>query len=103
MAGWSGLWLEAGRRRCSAKLCEGVQKQLIPDRYDVAVLAQGPIRAEAMADMTLLGQVVRHKETFYPSGWAHRAPRKFPDHAGDGTPDGVGDRLPLFESTLARQ
>jgi hypothetical protein len=43
----------------------------IPDRYsrhyyDVAMLAQGPIRAEALADMTLLDQVVRHKETFYP-------------------------------------
>jgi hypothetical protein len=49
--------------------------KLLPDRYsrhyyDVAMLAQGPIRAEALADMTLLDQVVRHKETFYPSGWA---------------------------------
>jgi hypothetical protein len=48
----------------------------LPDRYsrhyyDVAMLAQKPIRAEAMADTTLLGQVVRHKETFYPSAWAH--------------------------------
>jgi hypothetical protein len=48
----------------------------IPDRYsrhyyDVAMLAQGTIRAEALADMTLLAQVVRHKETFYPSPWAH--------------------------------
>lgn len=47
----------------------------IPDRYsrhfyDVAMLAQGPIRAEALADMELLAQVVRHKETFYPSAWA---------------------------------
>jgi hypothetical protein len=47
----------------------------LPDRYsrhyyDVAMLAQGPIRSEALADMTLLPQVVRHKETFYPSGWA---------------------------------
>jgi hypothetical protein len=48
----------------------------IPDRYsrhyyDVAMLAQGTIRAAALADMTLLAQVVRHKETFYPSAWAH--------------------------------
>ena len=48
----------------------------LPERYsrhyyDVAMLAQGPIRAEALADMTLLAQVVRHKETFYPSGWAN--------------------------------
>jgi hypothetical protein len=47
----------------------------IPDRYsrhyyDVAMLAQSTIRAEALADTELLAQVVRHKETFYPSGWA---------------------------------
>jgi hypothetical protein len=38
--------------------------------YDVAMLAQGPIRADALAHRDLLAQVVRHKETFYPSGWA---------------------------------
>jgi hypothetical protein len=48
----------------------------LPDRYsrhyyDVAMLSQGPIRAEALADMDLLDQVVRHKQTFYPSAWAH--------------------------------
>jgi hypothetical protein len=48
----------------------------LPDRYsrhyyDVAMLAQGAIRSEALADMTLLAQVVRHKEVFYPSAWAH--------------------------------
>ena len=47
----------------------------LPDRYsrhyyDVAMLAQTPIRAEALGDITLLAQVVRHKETFYPSAWA---------------------------------
>ena len=47
----------------------------IPDRYsrhyyDVAMMARGPIRAEALSDMDLLAQVVRHKETFYPSAWA---------------------------------
>lgn len=47
----------------------------LPERYsrhyyDVALLAQGPIRAEALADMPLLAQVVRHKETFYPAAWA---------------------------------
>jgi Nucleotidyl transferase AbiEii toxin, Type IV TA system len=50
----------------------------LPDRYsrhyyDVAMLAQGPIRAEALADLALLDQVVIHKQTFYPSGWAHYA------------------------------
>jgi hypothetical protein len=50
-------------------------ESVIPDRYsrhyyDVAMLAEGPIRAEALADMDLLAQVVRHKETFYPSAWA---------------------------------
>ena len=47
----------------------------LPDRYsrhyyDVSMLAQGPIRADALADGELLERVVRHKETFYPSGWA---------------------------------
>lgn len=47
----------------------------LPDRYsrhyyDVAMLARGPIGAEALADLPLLTQVVKHKETFYPSGWA---------------------------------
>ena len=39
--------------------------------YDVAMLAQGPIKKEALADMPLLAQVVRHKEAFYPAAWAH--------------------------------
>lgn len=38
--------------------------------YDVAMLAGGPIRAEALADEELLAQVVRHKKLFYPCGWA---------------------------------
>lgn len=47
----------------------------LPERYsrhyyDVALLAEGPIRAEALADMPLLAQVVRHKGMFYPSAWA---------------------------------
>lgn len=50
-------------------------EKALPDRYsrhyyDVAMLAEGPIRSAALADMTLLAQVVRHKETFYPSAWA---------------------------------
>ena len=47
----------------------------LPDRYsrhyyDVAMMAKGPIKAEALADLPLLAQVVKHKETFYPSAWA---------------------------------
>jgi hypothetical protein len=38
--------------------------------YDLAMLVQNPIRAEALADLALLDQVVKHKETFYPSAWA---------------------------------
>jgi len=38
--------------------------------YDVAMLSQGDIRTEAISDKELLTQVVRHKETFYPSAWA---------------------------------
>jgi hypothetical protein len=49
-------------------------KKPIPERYsrhyyDVAMLAKGSIRADALADRDLLTQVVRHKETLYPS-WA---------------------------------
>ena len=48
----------------------------LPDRYsrhyyDVAMIAQGKIRTEALSDPDLLAQVVRHKERLYPSGWAH--------------------------------
>lgn len=47
----------------------------LPERYsrhyyDVAMMAKGPIKAEALGDMPLLAQVVKHKETFYPSAWA---------------------------------
>ena len=50
-------------------------EKTLPDRYsrhyyDLAMLAQSPVRGEALADLALLDQVVRHKETFYPSGWA---------------------------------
>jgi hypothetical protein len=50
-------------------------EKALPDRYsrhyyDLAMLAQTVIRGEALADLALLDQVVRHKETFYPSGWA---------------------------------
>ena len=50
-------------------------EKALPERYsrhyyDVAMMAQGPIRSEALSDMALLAQVVKHKETFYPSGWA---------------------------------
>jgi nucleotidyltransferase AbiEii toxin of type IV toxin-antitoxin system len=47
----------------------------MPDRYsrhyyDVAMMAEGKIKDEALADKDLLPQVVEHTETFYPSGWA---------------------------------
>jgi hypothetical protein len=50
-------------------------EKALPDRYsrhyyDLAMLAQSPVRGDALADLALLDQVVRHKETFYPSGWA---------------------------------
>jgi hypothetical protein len=50
-------------------------EKALPDRYsrhyyDVAMMAQGKIKDEALADEALLPQVVKHKETFYPSGWA---------------------------------
>jgi hypothetical protein len=47
----------------------------MPGRYsrhyfDVAVMAGGPVKAEAFADLALLAAVVRHKRIFYPSAWA---------------------------------
>lgn len=38
--------------------------------YDVAMMARGPIKAEAFEDLALLAAVVKHKQTFYPSAWA---------------------------------
>jgi hypothetical protein len=38
--------------------------------YDVAMLSQTPIKDEALADLQLLKDVVRHKKTFYPAAWA---------------------------------
>jgi hypothetical protein len=50
-------------------------EKALPDRYsrhyyDLAMLAQSPVRGDALADIALLDQVVRHKQAFYPSGWA---------------------------------
>jgi len=44
----------------------------IPDKYsrhyyDLAMLAQGPVRGETLADIALLADVVKHKQMFYPS------------------------------------
>ena len=51
------------------------KEKATPDRYsrhyyDLAMLAQGKWRNEALADMQLLADVVKHKQTFYPSAWA---------------------------------
>ena len=50
-------------------------EKALPDRYsrhyyDLAMLAQSPVRGDSLADIALLDQVVRHKQAFYPSGWA---------------------------------
>lgn len=52
------------------------EAKALPDRYsrhyyDVAMMADGPIKIEASADTELLAHVVNHKQMFYPSGWAH--------------------------------
>jgi Nucleotidyl transferase AbiEii toxin, Type IV TA system len=49
--------------------------QAIPARYsrhyyDVAMLCGTSIKEEALADLQLLRDVVRHKQTFYPAAWA---------------------------------
>lgn len=39
--------------------------------YDLAMLARGPVRGEALDDVDLLIRVARHKEMFYPASWAN--------------------------------
>jgi len=51
------------------------QAKRLPGRYsrhyyDVAMMAAGQVKTEALADIDLLAQVVSHKEAFYPAGWA---------------------------------
>lgn len=38
--------------------------------YDVAMMAARSVAQEAFADLNLLAAVVKHKQTFYASGWA---------------------------------
>jgi len=38
--------------------------------YDLAKMAQSPIKAQALADTGLLASVVEFKQRFYPRGWA---------------------------------
>jgi hypothetical protein len=47
----------------------------MPSRYsrhyfDVATMAQRPLKKEALDDLLLLAAVVRHKRVFYPAAWA---------------------------------
>jgi Nucleotidyl transferase AbiEii toxin, Type IV TA system len=51
-------------------LTKGLPNRYSRHYYDVAMLAQGPIRTEAFADMGLLGPVVRHRQVLYPVAWA---------------------------------
>ena len=41
--------------------------------YDLAMLARAPLQEDAVSDIELLAQVVRHKQAFYPSAWAQYA------------------------------
>ena len=38
--------------------------------YDLAKMAQSPVREKALADLELLASVVAFKQRFYPRGWA---------------------------------
>jgi len=38
--------------------------------YDLARMAESPVRTSALADMGLLAEVVAFKQRFYPRGWA---------------------------------
>jgi hypothetical protein len=39
----------------------------------MAMLARSPVKKEALADLRLLAQVVKHKQEFYPSAWSQYA------------------------------
>ncbi len=41
--------------------------------YDVAMMADRAVKKEACRDLDLLAAVVKHKQIFYPSGWARYA------------------------------
>lgn len=41
--------------------------------YDLAALALSSVRKDALADLELLSQVVRHKQAYYPAAWAQYA------------------------------
>ena len=38
--------------------------------YDLAMMTVSSIKDEALSDIELLNQVVKHKQTFYPSAWS---------------------------------
>ena len=38
--------------------------------YDLAMMSASPIKARALEDLALLGEVVAFKQRFYPRGWA---------------------------------
>ena len=39
--------------------------------YDMAKMAESPVKAAALMDLDLLASVVAFKQRFYPRGWAH--------------------------------
>ncbi len=56
-----------------------IRSRLAPRHYyDLAKMAQSPVKAQALADPELLASVVEFKQRFYPRGWAtiwlNRAP-----------------------------
>jgi hypothetical protein len=52
--------------------------------YDLAMMAASTIRDEALSDIQLLNQVVKHKQTFYPWHTAQSYPYTFFAWAWDG-------------------
>jgi hypothetical protein len=73
--------------------------------YDVAMLAQGPIRADALVDKELLTQVVRHQGdvlSFRPGSLRSCASGKLPAFAGRESGCGVGTGLPEYGCHVIR-
>lgn len=74
--------------------------------YDLAELALGAVRGEALGDRKLLSDVVRHKQIFYASAWAKydlAMPGTLRLAPGGNAACGTGEGLPPYGSNAVRR
>ena len=67
------FWEKATILHHEANRPEGSPQPLRYSRhyYDLAMMANSPVKDAALADLALLEDVVAFKQRFYPRGWAH--------------------------------